>query len=125
VDGLLFGLQPVKLGLLGQVPVDDLPHSSIDLLAREPSPQINLLHMGTVTSSQALPSARLRRPGVPTPWSDARRVRQPARALATIVAGMYPSFTQLPPTCSSSMIAAPYPAAASPAAKASHPARCR
>jgi hypothetical protein len=60
VDGLLFGLKPAELG---QVPVDDSPYSSIDLLAREPSPQINLLHMGTVTSSQALPSARLRRSG--------------------------------------------------------------
>jgi hypothetical protein len=49
VDGLLFGLKPAELG---QVPVNDPPHSSIDLLAREPSSRIKLLHMGTVTSSK-------------------------------------------------------------------------
>jgi hypothetical protein len=35
VDGLLFGLKPAELGSLGQVLVDDPPHSSIDHLAWE------------------------------------------------------------------------------------------
>ena len=51
---------------------------------------------------------------VRTPNSAARRARYATRALATIVfVGVQPTFTQLPPPCSRSMIATGRPARAS------------